>query len=29
MTLPIAQVAANAGILPEELELFGESRAKV
>jgi formate--tetrahydrofolate ligase len=29
MTLPIAQVAANAGIEPEELELFGESRAKI
>jgi formate--tetrahydrofolate ligase len=27
--LPIAQVAANAGILPEEVELFGDSRAKI
>src|SRR3954464_9628562 len=27
--LPIAQVAANAGILPEEVELFGEARAKI
>jgi len=27
--LPIAQVAANSGIAPEELELFGESRAKI
>ena len=26
---PIAQVAANAGIQPDELELFGESRAKI
>ena len=29
MTLPITQVAANAGIQPDELELFGESRAKI
>ena len=27
--LPIAQVAANAGIQPDELELYGESRAKL
>jgi formate--tetrahydrofolate ligase len=27
--LPIAQVAANSGIQPDELELFGESRAKI
>src|SRR5829696_8077213 len=27
--LPIAQVAANAGILAEEVEQYGESRAKV
>ena len=27
--LPIAQVAANAGIQPDELELFGDSRAKI
>jgi formate--tetrahydrofolate ligase len=27
--LPIAQVAANAGILPDELEQYGESRAKI
>jgi len=27
--LPIAQVAANAGIQPDELELYGESRAKI
>jgi formate--tetrahydrofolate ligase len=29
MTLPIAQVAGSAGIQPDELELYGESRAKV
>jgi formate--tetrahydrofolate ligase len=27
--LPIAQVAANSGLVPDELELFGESRAKI
>jgi formate--tetrahydrofolate ligase len=27
--LPIAQVATNSGLLPEELELYGESRAKI
>src|SRR4029077_6777803 len=26
---PIAQVAANAGLQPDELELYGESRAKI
>jgi formate--tetrahydrofolate ligase len=27
--LPIAEVAANAGVLPEELELYGHSRGKI
>jgi methylenetetrahydrofolate dehydrogenase (NADP+)/methenyltetrahydrofolate cyclohydrolase/formyltetrahydrofolate synthetase/formate--tetrahydrofolate ligase len=27
--LPIAQIAAEAGILPDELELYGKSKAKV
>jgi formyltetrahydrofolate synthetase len=27
--LPIAQVAANSGLLPEELEQYGDSRAKI
>ena len=27
--LPIAQLAANAGLLPDELEQYGESRAKI
>ncbi len=27
--LPIAQVAATSGLLPDELELYGESRAKI
>jgi formate--tetrahydrofolate ligase len=27
--LPIAHVAANAGLLPEELEQYGDSRAKI
>src|SRR6195256_424011 len=27
--LPISQIAAEAGILPEELELYGKSKAKV
>src|SRR4051794_12338880 len=29
MTLPIAQVAASSGLTPEEVELYGESRAKI
>ena len=27
--LPITQIAAEVGILPEELELYGKSKAKV
>ena len=27
--LPIAQVAATSGLLPDELEMYGESRAKI
>src|ERR1044071_5695611 len=27
--LPIAQVAANSGLIPEELEQYGDSRAKI
>ena len=27
--LPITQIAAEAGILPDELELYGKSKAKV
>jgi hypothetical protein len=27
--LPITQIAAEAGILPEELEMFGNTKAKV